>query len=190
MQPLRELAEPLLDLSGPWPWLGLQSAFDPFFPKGALLLLEVARAERAVARRRSTTIVRLAAERPTPRTDIGIWHQGGAMSRVGETRDGVRRARRSRSSSPSRRAGPTPPRRRGASPGPARPGPRWAALVTGGIYLNFPGFGEEKEELVRAAYGANYERLAELKAKYDPTNLFRMNLNITPAELTGGVRDA
>ena len=60
----------------------------------------------------------------------------------------------------------------------------WAAMgkhSTGGLYLNFPGFGEEKEALVRAGYGANYERLAELKAKYDPDNLFRMNLNITPA---------
>ena len=47
----------------------------------------------------------------------------------------------------------------------------WAALEqhsTGGLYLNFPGFGEEKEALVRAGYGANYERLAQLKAKYDP----------------------
>ena len=51
----------------------------------------------------------------------------------------------------------------------------------GGLYLNFAGFGEEKEALVRAGYGANYERLAALKAKYDPTNLFRMNQNITPA---------
>jgi FAD/FMN-containing dehydrogenase len=34
--------------------------------------------------------------------------------------------------------------------------------------------------LVRAGYGANYERLAALKAKYDPTNLFRMNQNIPP----------
>src|SRR4029450_329661 len=49
---------------------------------------------------------------------------------------------------------------------------------TGGLYLNFPGFGEEKEELVRAGYGANYERLARLKAEYDPDNLVRMDLNI------------
>ena len=52
---------------------------------------------------------------------------------------------------------------------------------TGGVYLNFPGLGEENEELVRAGYGVNYDRLTELKAKYDPTNLFRMNLNIKPA---------
>ena len=48
------------------------------------------------------------------------------------------------------------------------------------MYLNFPGLGEEKEELVKAGYGENYERLAALKAEYDPSNLFRMNLNITP----------
>jgi FAD/FMN-containing dehydrogenase len=52
---------------------------------------------------------------------------------------------------------------------------------TGGVYLNFPGFGEEKEALVRAGHGENYERLASLKAKYDPANLFRMNMNIPPA---------
>ena len=52
---------------------------------------------------------------------------------------------------------------------------------TGGVYLNFPGLGEEKEPLVRAGYGVNYDRLATLKAKYDPANLFRMNLNIPPA---------
>ena len=52
---------------------------------------------------------------------------------------------------------------------------------SGGLYLNFPGFGEEKEDLLRAAYGLNYDRLKRLKAKHDPANLFRSNLNITPA---------
>jgi FAD/FMN-containing dehydrogenase len=55
------------------------------------------------------------------------------------------------------------------------------AYSTGSVYLNFPGLGEEKEALARAGYGANYERLTELKATYDPHNLFRMNINIPPA---------
>jgi Berberine and berberine like len=33
---------------------------------------------------------------------------------------------------------------------------------------------------IRAAYGANYDRLVETKTKWDPTNLFRMNKNIAP----------
>jgi FAD/FMN-containing dehydrogenase len=54
-------------------------------------------------------------------------------------------------------------------------------FASSGTYLNFPGLGEEQDDLVRAAYGANYDRLARLKAQYDPTNLFRMNQNIRPA---------
>jgi FAD/FMN-containing dehydrogenase len=50
----------------------------------------------------------------------------------------------------------------------------------GGAYLNFPGFGEEKDALLRASYGSNYDRLVALKTTYDPGNLFRMNLNLAP----------
>ena len=60
----------------------------------------------------------------------------------------------------------------------------WAALrpySDGGQYVNFPGLGEDGEAQVRAAYGGNYERLVAVKTTYDPDNLFRFNLNITPA---------
>jgi hypothetical protein len=44
--------------------------------------------------------------------------------------------------------------------------------------VNFAGFGEEGDSLVRAAYGDNYARLAQIKAKYVPQNLFRHSQNI------------
>ena len=58
-----------------------------------------------------------------------------------------------------------------------------AAYSDGGLYLNFAGLGEEKEALVRAGYGENYDRLAAIKATYDPGNLFRLNQNIKPAKV-------
>lgn len=51
----------------------------------------------------------------------------------------------------------------------------------GRLYLNFAGHGEDNEALVRDAFGRNFERLAEIKAKYDPTNMFRFNQNVVPA---------
>jgi FAD/FMN-containing dehydrogenase len=48
------------------------------------------------------------------------------------------------------------------------------------VYVNF--LGDEGKERVRAAYpGATWDRLAAIKARYDPTNLFRLNHNIAPA---------
>ena len=58
----------------------------------------------------------------------------------------------------------------------------WEALhphSAGGAYVNF--MMEEGEDRVKATYGSNYERLAAIKQKYDPANLFRVNQNIKPA---------
>ena len=49
-----------------------------------------------------------------------------------------------------------------------------------GAYPNFM-MGDEGEARVRASYGDNYPRLAALKRKFDPANLFRINHNIRPA---------
>lgn len=53
-----------------------------------------------------------------------------------------------------------------------------APYASGGVYVNF--MTAEETERVKAAYGPNYERLVEIKKKYDPKNLFRMNQNINP----------
>jgi FAD/FMN-containing dehydrogenase len=57
----------------------------------------------------------------------------------------------------------------------------WSALhpySSGGAYVNF--LMEEGEDRIKATYGENYERLAAIKTKYDPTNLFRLNQNVRP----------
>jgi FAD/FMN-containing dehydrogenase len=52
--------------------------------------------------------------------------------------------------------------------------------ATGTAYVNFmPG---DESERVEAAYGANFERLAQIKRRYDPSNLFRMNQNVKPSD--------
>jgi FAD/FMN-containing dehydrogenase len=50
----------------------------------------------------------------------------------------------------------------------------------GGAYINF--MMDEGQERVQASYRDNYARLAEVKKKYDPGNLFRVNQNILPAD--------
>jgi FAD/FMN-containing dehydrogenase len=54
-----------------------------------------------------------------------------------------------------------------------------APFASGGVYVNF--LTADEGVRVRTAYGPNYDRLAQVKHKYDPDNLFRMNQNIMPA---------
>jgi FAD/FMN-containing dehydrogenase len=78
----------------------------------------------------------------------------------------------------------------GVDPDPAKKGQLiewtrayWDALhpySAGGAYVNMM-MDDEGQERVRASYRHNYERLAQIKRKYDPDNLFHINQNIKPA---------
>jgi FAD/FMN-containing dehydrogenase len=178
--PLRRLATPLLDLSEPMPYTAAQSAFDPFFPMGARRnywkAIDLDRLDDEVIAR----IVEAGAARPSPACLIPVWHFGGAMSRVEPTATAF-----------WRRRVPFMVSFDAAWDDPAddERGIAWSRgacdamrpYSDGGHYVNFPGLGEDGEAQARAAYGGNYERLAAIKAKYDPTNLFRAAVNITPA---------
>ena len=77
-------------------------------------------------------------------------------------------------------------------PGSRRPA-AWCDLdhehpfAAGGAYVNF--MMEEGQERIRASYRDNYERLAAVKAKYDPTNLFRVNQNVPPVAAVAGPQE-
>jgi FAD/FMN-containing dehydrogenase len=179
LRPLQELATPLLDLSATMPYTVLQGAFDALFPKGRLYYWKSLYLNDFEGHTMEEAI-RYARERPTPMSLIGLWHLGGgAASRVGaEATAFGRRDAPYLLSFDTTWTDPVDTERcigwtRAAWDDMRRFGP-------GGLYLNFAGFGEEKEDLVRAAYGANYDRLVELKTRYDPGNLFRMNQNIRP----------
>ncbi len=182
LQPLRSLGTPVLDLSGPAPYNGVQTAFDPLFLKGErqnywkslyLDTLDDDAIGRVVARGRN---------RPDPWALIALWHLGGAMNQVDsmETALGERSAPYLFSLDTSW----TDPADNESAIAWTRAA--WAEMKPfsrGGAYLNFPGQGEEGEVLLRASYGSNnYDRLVELKTKFDPTNLFRLNQNILPAK--------
>jgi FAD/FMN-containing dehydrogenase len=179
LQPLRQLAMPLLDLSGTMPYATLQAAFDPFFPQGWLYYWKSLSLDR-LDDEAITAIIGYAIERPSSDTLMALWHlQGGAASQV----DAATTAFGSRVAPFLLSFDTTWTDSADTERNIAWTRAAWADMRrfgSGGLYLNFAGFGEEKEALVRASYGANYERLVALKTTYDPTNLFRMNQNIAP----------
>ena len=182
IRPLRELGEPLIDLSGAIPYVAAQQAFDPFFAtKGERMnywkslyldALDDEAIDRIIARGRN---------RPDPWSLIPIRHMGGQAARVpaDATALGGRDARFMLSIDTM-----------WTDPADGDSAIAWTREfwdemrrgTSGAIYLNFLGEGDGGEATLRASYGdANYERLVAVKTKYDPENLFRLNQNIRPS---------
>jgi FAD/FMN-containing dehydrogenase len=161
-------------------YLQVQKGFDPFFPKGEFMHYWKSLYLDHLSDAAIDLIVDRYQERPSPRTLISIRYQGGAVRRVEatETAFGDRSAQVLVSiDSTWKEVGES-------DRNIAWTRAFWSALKpysSGRTYFNFPGLLEEGDDLVRATFGANYERLVALKNKYDPTNLFRLNQNIRPA---------
>jgi FAD/FMN-containing dehydrogenase len=176
---LRELTTPLLDLSGPVPYLDFQRSLDPFFPDGVrrywkALYLD-GFSDDAIA-----TTVDWSNRRPSNDTLVIVRHCGGAMARVApeETAFGDRSSEWMLSVDSSWLEADDD------TANIAYTRAFWDAATPfsdGKTYFNFPGLLEEGDAAVRASYGANHARLAQIKAAYDPHNVFRLNQNIRPA---------
>ncbi|CAN7759997.1 FAD-binding oxidoreductase [Mesorhizobium sp. LjNodule214] len=175
---LRALGKPIADVVGPVPFVEWQTAFDPLMTPGARNywkthdFMQLTDAVIAV-------LVDGARKLPGPECEIFIFHLGGAAGRVAAaaTAFPLRNAHFGMNvhSRWQERSGDV------AHIGWARQVFQEAAPFSAGTaYVNFmPG---DEGDRVRSAYGANYQRLAQVKRRYDPANLFRMNQNVTPSE--------
>jgi len=176
---LRELATPLLDMSGPADYLDFQRSLDPFFPAGVRRYWKALYLDGFSDAAIETT-VDWSERRPSNDTLIIVRHCGGAISRVGaeQTAFGDRSSQWMLSIDSSW----IDPADDATNVDYTRT--FWDAALPysdGKTYFNFPGLLEEGDAAVRASYGAGHDRLARIKAAYDPDNLLRLNQNIRPA---------
>ena len=176
---LRELAEPLLDMSGVLPYADLQTSLDPFFPAGVRRYWKALYLDGFSVDAIATT-ANSSDRRPSNDTLVIVRHCGGAMSRVGAEQT----AFGDRSSEWMLSIDSTWHSPADDATNVAYTRAFWDAAApfsNGQSYFNFPGLFEDGEAAVRASYGANHERLTRVKAAYDPDNRFRHTQNIRPA---------
>jgi len=175
-RPLREFGPPLLDGLGPVPFPAIQSAFDPLMPPG---LQNYWKADffEDLSDEAIEAHLKHGPGIPTVNSAVHLYPVDGAAARVGksETAWSYREARWVLVIA-------------AVYPDPADTEKNvqwvrdyWEAVhpySAGGAYINF--MMDEGEDRIRASYRDNYQRLVDIKRKYDPANLFRMNQNIRP----------
>ena len=175
---IRTTIPPTLDFAGPIPWPALQSLFDALSPPGMQWYWKTDfftdLSDKAIELH-----LKYAAQLPTMLSTTHLYPINGAVHRVGtsETAFSYREANFSEVI-----LGIDPdPTNNERMIGWARD--YWMALhpySAGGGYVNM--MMDEGTDSVQAAYRDNYTRLAQIKARYDPGNLFHVNQNIKPAE--------
>jgi FAD/FMN-containing dehydrogenase len=176
VRPLKAFGTPLLDLLEPKPYTLHQNMFDGAVPPGWRYYWK-SHYLHGLSDALIDTLVEHAWRDASPRSYTLLFQMGGAVARVAE--DTTAFGNRAAPCGININAVWTEPGEDAARIAWARD--FFAATEphsTGGVYVNF--LGTEGEERVRAAYGANYERLGQVKRRYDPDNVFRVNQNIAP----------
>jgi len=177
LRPLRTFRTPIEDSIQPMPYRALQSANDTAFPFGRLHYWKSGFL-RHVTHEAIDTMMQFGAQMPSPTTAVGLQQMHGAASRIDPSATAfAHRAEQFDFAVLSQWSDPADSVRN----------IEWtraffAAMqphLEDSVYVN--NLGDEGADRVQAAYGANYERLAALKAKHDPANLFRSNQNIEPS---------
>ena len=177
VRPIKQFGSPAMDIMGPIPYVGQQSLLEQAMPPG-FLNYHKADFVRDVSGGLIDAMVDGFSRVPSPQSSALLFPIHGAASRIAPDATAF-------------------PHRKGLHAGvyslwtnPAENATHigWVRdtldsmrpFIEGVVYVNELGE-EDMETRVQQAYGLNYARLAALKAKYDPDNVFRLNANIKPA---------
>jgi FAD/FMN-containing dehydrogenase len=175
-KPIRQFETPLMDFAGPIAFPALQSMFDALYPRGLQWYWRTdffnELNDQAIGLH-----VKYAEQLPTGHSGMHLYPINGAAHRVGKT-DTAWSYRDANFTQVIVGVDPDPTHNERMI--------QWAKdystalhpYSAGGGYVNF--MMDEGQDRVKAAYGDNYERLAAIKNKYDPTNFFHVNQNIRP----------
>ena len=178
LAPIRALGDPVVDLLATQPYTQVQSYLDDTEPKGLHYYWKTeflaGLDDRLLAELRE-----LFATCPIPEAELGLLHLGGALNErpADDGAVGNRDARYVLGVN-----GMWAPDEPEADPFRRWIRDAWRRLrpfSTGATYVNFQ-TADEGDDRVRATYGANWDRLVEVKRRWDPDNLFRSNRNVRP----------
>jgi len=176
LRPLREFGTPVADLVQPMSYCDMNTMLDAAFPAGMQNYWKSGFVED-LSDASIDVIVDRAAKMTSPRSALIIEYYGGAAQRVAE--DATAFPHRQAQYDLMITAQWSDPTESDQHIGWVRE--TWEAVQpfgSGRVYVNT--LGVEGDARVRQAYGANYERLVQVKNTYDPTNFFSQNQNITP----------
>jgi hypothetical protein len=175
---LRTVPTPIFNWMSAMPFPAMQALFDPFFPKG-LQWYWKGDFVKALPDEAIETHMAQAARAPSELSLMHLYPIDGAVHRV--AKDATAWRARDATWSMVIAGISADPKQADALKAWGRA--YWKAVHPfnlEGAYVNFM-MDDEAEGRVQATYGDNYQRLASIKARYDPRNLFRVNQNIQPA---------
>ncbi len=176
LEPLRAFGQPMVDVVQPMPFPAMQKVLDDGFPDGTFNYWKSTFLEE-LSDAAIDTIVAHGSRASSPLSALVVEYYGGAATRVGQGETAF--AQRRAEYNAGIMAQWTDPAEGDLHTAWARE--TWDALqpFSSGAYLgNFAS--DEAPQAVRRAFGGNLARLAELKQRYDPTNFFSLNQNVTP----------
>jgi FAD/FMN-containing dehydrogenase len=176
-KPIRAFKTPALDMVGPIPHPVLQRMFDALYPPG-LQWYWKADFVRELSDEAIAEHTKYAVQLPTMHSTMHLYPIDGKAGRI-KNSDTPWCYRDAKWAQVMVGVDPDPANKEKIS---AWAKDYWNALhphSAGGAYVNF--MMDEGDDRIRATYGKNYDRLAKIKKRYDPTNLFRVNQNIKPA---------